>query len=144
MENTNYKILLVEDDKLDQMAFKRFITNEKIPYDVVISSSISEAKKTISSGKFDIIVTDFSLGDGTALDILDFVRDIPIIITTGARDEEVAVKAWKAGAYDYLAKDYNRDYLKVLPKTIENVIRRKRIEDALDKKQKNLVAMKTW
>jgi PAS domain S-box-containing protein len=137
MEN-KYRILLIEDDKLDQMAFKRFITNEKIPYDFVINSSIAQAKETLKTEKFDVIVTDYSLGDGTALDVLEFVRDIPIILTTGARDEEVAVKAWKAGAYDYLAKDYNRDYLKVLPKTIENVITRKKIEVALDKKQKNL------
>jgi PAS domain S-box-containing protein len=142
MENNNkYRILLIEDDKLDQMAFKRFITSEKIPYDFVINSSITQAKETLKTEKFDVIVTDYSLGDGTALDVLEFVRNIPIILTTGARDEEVAVKAWKAGAYDYLAKDYNRDYLKILPKTIENVITRKKIEEALDRKQKNLEAI---
>ncbi|MBN2590292.1 MAG: PAS domain S-box protein [Sedimentisphaerales bacterium] len=141
MENTNYKILLIEDDKIDQMAFKRFILNEQLPYEIVVSGSITEAQAVLSSEKFDIIISDFSLGDGTALDILDLVKDIPIILTTGARDEEVAVKAWKAGAYDYLAKDDNMEYLKILPKTIENVIKRKKIEDALDRKQKNLLAI---
>ena len=141
MEVTKYKILLIEDDKLDQMAFNRFVKSEELPYECSISGSISQAKETLKSGQFDVIVTDFTLGDGTALDILDFIKDIPIIITTGARDEEVAIKAWKAGAYDYLAKDYNREYLKVLPKTIENVIKRRKIEEALDRKQKNLEAI---
>ena len=76
METNKYKILLIEDDKLDQMAFRRFVTNENIPYDFVINSSILQAKETLKNEKFDVIVTDYSLGDGTALDILDFIKDI--------------------------------------------------------------------
>ncbi|MBN2181857.1 MAG: PAS domain S-box protein [Sedimentisphaerales bacterium] len=136
-----YRILLIEDDELDQMSFKRYITAEKLPYEYVIVSSISEAQNVLKSEEFDVILTDFTLGDGTALDILDSVKDIPIVLTTGARDEDVAVKAWKAGAYDYLSKDFERKYLKAIPKTIENAIRRRKVEEALDKKQKNLVAI---
>jgi len=141
MENTSYKVLLVEDDKLDQIAFTRFVDSENLPYDYTIKSTISEAKSVLGSEQFDIIITDFTLGDGTALDILELVKDTPIILTTGARDEDVAVKAWKAGAYDYLAKDYSRDYLKALPKTIVNAIKRRQMEVALNRKQRNLVAI---
>ena len=141
MEELKCNILLIEDDILDQMALKRFLSSEKYPYELQISNSISQTMEILKTKQFDVIVTDFSLGDGTALDILNVIKDIPIIITTGAGDEEVAVKAWKAGAYDYLSKDCNREYLKVLPKTIENVIKRKNIEDALDRKQRNLEAI---
>ncbi len=141
MENETYRILLIEDDELDQMAFKRYLKAENLSYEYVIVPSISEANNVLSSEKFDIILTDFTLGDGTALDILDSVKDIPIVLTTGARDEDVAVKAWKAGAYDYLSKDFERNYLRAIPKTIENAIRRRKIEEALDKKQKNLEAI---
>jgi PAS domain S-box-containing protein len=141
MENATYRILLIEDDELDQMSFKRYLKTENLPYEYVVVPSISEAQSVLSSEKFDIILTDFTLGDGTALDILDSVKDIPIVLTTGARDEDVAVKAWKAGAYDYLSKDFERNYLRAIPKTIENAIRRRKIEEALDKKQKNLEAI---
>jgi len=141
MENATYRILLIEDDELDQMAFKRHLKAENLPYEYVVVPSISEAQSVLSSETFDIILTDFTLGDGTALDILDSVKDIPIVLTTGARDEDVAVKAWKAGAYDYLSKDFERNYLRAIPKTIENAIRRRKIEEALDKKQKNLEAI---
>ena len=40
---TNYKVLLIEDDELDQMAFKRYLNTEKLPYEYEIASSISEA-----------------------------------------------------------------------------------------------------
>jgi len=71
MENATYRILLIEDDELDQMAFKRHLKAENLPYEYVVVPSISEAQSVLSSETFDIILTDFTLGDGTALDILD-------------------------------------------------------------------------
>jgi len=131
MENTRYKILLIEDNELDQMAFKRFVENNAIPYDCTISGSVSEAKHLLNSDNFDIIITDHSLGDGTALDILDLAKNTPIIVVTGAGDEDTAVKTWKAGAYDYLVKDINQSYLNAIPITVENAIRHNLVEKKL-------------
>ncbi len=100
VRQVNYKILLIEDERLDQMAFERFVEKEGLPYDYTIASSVSEAKNLLGCGRFDAIVSDYSLGDGTALDILDMVKDTPVILTTAAGNEHVAVEAWKAGAYD--------------------------------------------
>ncbi len=141
MEYTKYKVLLVEDNELDRMAFERFINNQKLLYDYTEAQSVSEAKEILKSEQFDIIVSDYSLGDGTALDILNSVQDIPIILTTGAADEQVAINAWRAGVYDYLPKDIGQNYLKALPKAIENAIKRKKAEDALERKQKDLEAI---
>ncbi|MBN2594271.1 MAG: PAS domain S-box protein [Sedimentisphaerales bacterium] len=131
MENTRYKILLIEDDQLDQMAFNRFVESNDIPYDCTISSSVSQAKQTLNTGQFDIIITDHSLGDGTAFDILESAKNTPVIVVTGAGDEETAVKAWKAGAYDYLVKDINQNYLKAIPITVENTVRHNMVEKKL-------------
>ena len=141
MEETRVKVLLVEDDRLDQMAFQRFVEDEKLPYDCMIAGSLLEAQSLFGSQEFDVIVSDYFLGDGTGLDILNSAKNIPVILVTGAGDEKVAIEAWKAGAYDYLTKDLNHEYLKILPKTILNAITRKRMEDALDRKQKNLEAI---
>jgi len=141
MEHTTYKVLLIEDDRLDQMAFQRFVEEEKLLYDYTIAGSVSEARSILGSEQFDIIVSDYSLGDGTALDILNSVKNTPVILTTGLTDEHVAIKAWRAGAYDYLPKDIYQNYLKAVPKAIENAIKRKKTEDALDRKQKNLEAI---
>lgn len=131
MENTKYKILLIEDDELDQMAFKRFVDNNAIPYDCTVSGSVSQAKQALNTEQFDIIITDHSLGDGTAFDILESAKNTPVIVVTGAGDEETAVKAWKAGAYDYLVKDINQNYLKAIPITVENAIRHNMVEKKL-------------
>ncbi|MBN1803914.1 MAG: PAS domain S-box protein [Sedimentisphaerales bacterium] len=141
MKEACYRILLVEDDRLDQMAFKRFIRDEKLLYDCTIASSVAEAKSILAWKEFDAIVSDYSLGDGTAINILDLTDEIPIIVVTGFGDEEVATKAWRKGAYDYIVKDVERNYLKVIPKTIKNAIGHKQIKEALARKQKNLEAI---
>jgi len=131
MENTRYKILLIEDDKLDQMAFMRMVQDKELPYDCTLAGSVSEAKGILGREGFDIVIADYSLGDGTAFDIVNLVKNTSIIFVTGAGDEQIAVKAWKAGAYDYLIKDFEQNYLKTFPITIENAIKHKRTEEEL-------------
>jgi PAS domain S-box-containing protein len=140
-EGAKYKILLIDDNKLDRMAFARLVESKKLPYECVMASSVSEAQTILESERFDVVVSDYSLTDGTALNILDSVKNIPVIITTGTGDEEMVTSAWKAGAYDYLPKDLERNYLRAIPKTIENAIKSKQMEEALDRKQKNLEAI---
>lgn len=131
MENTRYKVLFIEDNQLDQMAFKRFVNENDIPYDCIIAGSVSEALQALDSNQFDIVITDHELGDGTAFEILKSVKNIPVIIVTGAGDEDTAIKAWKDGAYDYLIKDLDQNYLKAITITVENAISHKMIEKKL-------------
>ena len=141
MENIRYKILIIEDDKLDQMAFTRMVKEKELSYDYTVAGSVSQAKNILASQSFDAVVSDYSLSDGTALDVLDAVKNTPVILVTGAGDEKVALNAWKAGAYDYLVKDHERHYLKTLPITIENAIEHGKLREILDRKQKSLEAI---
>ena len=133
MDNNKYKVLLVEDNEIERMAFKRFVDNNNIPYDYVTTKSVAEAKIELESNKFDIVISDHDIGDGTAIDVLNLAQaqDTPVIVVTGAGDEETAIKTWKAGAYDYLVKDMDQNYLKAIPITVENAINHKMVEDKL-------------
>lgn len=124
MENRGYKILLVEDDLIDQMAFKKMVKSKELDYDFLIVGSAEEAAAAVEDNTFDLVITDYLLGDGTAFDVMKLLQETPVIITTGAGNEEVAVRAMREGAFDYLIKDSIGNYLKVLPITIENVIER--------------------
>ncbi len=128
-------VLLIEDDKGDQILFRRYVKKNNIPYDYTIASSVAEAKTVLDSRIFDVILSDYLLGDGTAFDIFDLKIDAPIIVVTGSGDEEVAAKAMKAGAYDYLIKDPDANYLKVLPATVDHVIERKKANEKLKQYQ---------
>ncbi len=50
MDNTRYKVLFIKDNQLDQMAFKRFVGENDIPYDCKITSSVSEAMQALDYG----------------------------------------------------------------------------------------------
>lgn len=126
-----YKILLVEDDRVDQMAFKRMVRRQKLNYNYEIAGSLEEAKECLIYGHYDLVITDYQLGDGNAVALFDYLKATPFIFATGGGDEEIAVKALKAGAYDYLIKDQERNYLKVLPLTIENAINRSKLNERL-------------
>lgn len=122
-------ILVIEDDRVDQMALKRFLRETKPPYNCTFVSTISEAKKVLMSKRFDLILSDFSIGNGTAFDIHSFLGsndDTPLVIVTGTGNEEVAVQALKRGVSDYIIKDIENNYLKVLPPTVERTLKRAR------------------
>jgi PAS domain S-box-containing protein len=127
------KVLLVEDDAIDQLAFKRCVKQGALPYDYTIAGSLAEAKTIIESNFFDIAILDFHLGDGSALELVDQVKlqKIPFVVATGNGDEEIAVHLMQQGAYDYLIKDPNLNYLKVLSATVDKAIRRKRAEEKI-------------
>lgn len=124
-----FKILLVEDDEVDQMAFKRMVKNQGLPYHYIIVNSIDEARKLLNQKDFDVVIVDYFLGDGTAFDLMDLLADVPVIVATGAGDEEIAARAMKTGAFDYLIKDAAQKYLTILPITVENAIKHKRAQE---------------
>ena len=128
-----YRVLLVEDDTVDQLAFKRAVKEQGSPYAYDVAGSVAEARDLLSRNRYDAVITDYSLGDGTAFDVIELARGIPLVFTTGAGDEEVAVRAMKSGAADYLVKDHERTYLKKLPVTVENAIRRHKAEEQVRK-----------
>ncbi|MHC4130722.1 MAG: PAS domain-containing protein [Planctomycetota bacterium] len=126
MNSQTYKILLLEDDSVDRKSIIRLVKKEQLPYECYEAESLKQAHQLLTEQDFDVIVADYNLGDGTAYDILEAVKDIPIIVVTGSGDEKVAIKAWRAGAYDYLIKDLDQNYLQIVPITIENAIQHKK------------------
>jgi diguanylate cyclase (GGDEF)-like protein/PAS domain S-box-containing protein len=126
-------LLLVEDDLTDQMSFQRFVKREQLPYDYHIANSIAEAIEVLQFMQFDLVLADHALGDGTAFDLFPHIpTNTPVVFVTGCGGEDIAVKAMKSGAADYLTKDLNGDYLKLLPPTIDSVIKAKTIEKELE------------
>ncbi|MFQ5636902.1 MAG: response regulator, partial [bacterium] len=123
------RILLIEDNKFDEMAFERLVHEQDLGYDYKVANCIAVAKELLTAATFDVIISDYYLGDGTLFDILNLIVDTPVIVTTGAGSQDVAIKAMKEGAYDYLIKDIDRAYLTVLPVTVENAIRHKQAEE---------------
>jgi CheY-like chemotaxis protein len=48
------KILLVEDDEVDRMAFERYVLRAGLEYDYDIAASVGEAKRLLSEKEYDV------------------------------------------------------------------------------------------
>ncbi len=122
-------VLLIEDDLVDQMAFVRLMREQSVFYQVEVAGSIADARTILEKKPIDIVISDFYLGDGTPLDILPDIiaRGIPIIVVTSADDNDAAADAIKSGVDDFLVKDQNYNYLKVLPLIIERTLRSRQV-----------------
>ncbi|MEO1050552.1 MAG: PAS domain S-box protein [Bacteroidota bacterium] len=129
MLSTIPHVLYIEDDEVDQMAFRRMAKDHThIFSEYTIANSAEGAIELLQQQHYDVIVTDYNLGDDTAFEVLPSVNETPVIFITGAGDEQLAVKAMKLGCYDYLIKDQSGNYLQVLPITIQNAYRHHQAE----------------
>ena len=96
--SSELRLLVVEDDPVDRMAFERFVEDEGLPYDYYVATSIAEAREFLEREQPDIALMDYQLGDGTGLEVLEALDDVPALIVTGTGNERVAVEAMKRGA----------------------------------------------
>jgi len=115
------KVLIIDDDSLVCKSLEKAI--RKLNYEV---SSCLEAEKALDKVKKeepDIILLDIYLSSLSGLDILKELQKkypkIPVIMITGFADVNIAVEAMKSGAFDFLLKPINIEYLKLVLKRAE-------------------------
>jgi two-component system response regulator PilR (NtrC family) len=99
--------LLVVDDEPDLRTLYE-ITLAREGYDVECAATVQEAAQALASRRFQAVITDMRLPDGTGLDLLRELdraggKERAIVITAYGSAEN-AVEALKAGAFDYLTK----------------------------------------
>jgi two-component system, NtrC family, response regulator HydG len=101
------KRILVADDDVDTCTLlSRFLG--KNGFLVEHAHSGKSALGKVSTQTFDLILSDFRLGDMEGLEMLTEIKkinpSIPVIIITGYSDIKTAVNVIKSGAFDYIAK----------------------------------------
>ncbi len=132
--STNLQLLFVDDDQIDRLAFTRYVKQLGLPYDYTLASSLSEALAILRDRTFQIAILDYNLGDGRSNELFPLLKEqnCPFVISTGSGDEETAARLMSQGAADYLIKDPERNYLKILPTTISKTLSRHQTEGQLD------------
>ncbi len=124
------RILYVENDPTDADLTRRALQKSAPNYRLEIVSTAQEALSRLETLLYDIALLDVHLTDGDGLALLTHIRrrawPMPVVMVTGAGNEELAVAALKAGADDYIVK--SRDYLERLPGVLDNTLHRHRAE----------------
>ncbi len=90
--------------------------------------TIKDAVKTILEKSIDIIVVEYRIADGDALQFLDAlnnlsVRTIPTIVVANKQDEDLGLEVFRKGAKDFIIQDPQGQYRQRLPFTIERIIK---------------------
>jgi diguanylate cyclase (GGDEF)-like protein len=125
------QILLVEDNPGDVRIIKEIFKDIKsMNVELTNVSTLADAQEKISKIKLDLVLLDLSLPDGYKLEgvkrICTMYPNIPVIVLTGLRDEQISIDAIKIGAQDYMIKDQIDEY--ILAKAIRYAIERKKMD----------------
>lgn len=116
------KILIIEDD-LSLMNGLSFAI-KKQGYDLEAARTSSEAYALWEDGKFDLVILDVSLPDGSGFDICKKIRQtskVPVIFLTAADEETDIIMGLDIGGDDYITKPFK---LAVFMARINAILRR--------------------
>ena len=100
------RILLVDDDSSVRAPMREYL--QELGYEVTEVGTLMAAKDAFRTVRPDAAIMDYSLPDGTVLDLLPQLKalypSVPLILLTGNGTIELAVRAVKEGAEQFLTK----------------------------------------
>ena len=129
-------MLIVEDEETLRGSLRRLFV--KNGFDTDTAGSAEEAFEAAKSGMYDVIITDIILPGMDGVEMISRLReqvaDQIFIVMTAYASLETALKALRAGAYDYITKPVIHEEIK---RVVENALRQKtlQMENLLLKKQ---------
>lgn len=109
-ESKTFRLLLVEDHDDTARALARLLRNNGHP--VELANSVQQAVQAMTGEKFDVLVSDIGLPDGTGVDLIRQIRQKygqrpPALALTGFGMEEDIARCKAAGFTDHLTKPVN-------------------------------------
>ena len=120
------RILVVDDEEGMRRLLSRVLTREG--YETSAVANGAEALRLVASERFDLVVTDIKMPEMDGLQLLaelkEYEPSLPIIVITAYGTIENAVQALRSGAYDYIAKPFENDEIKL---TVAKAFERERL-----------------
>jgi two-component system, NtrC family, response regulator PilR len=121
--------LLIVDDEASLRDFLSIVF-EGEGWVVEAAASLGEARAAIQKNEPDLVLCDLMLPDGSGIDLIREVKaqneSIAFIMITAHTSTKSAVDALKAGAFDYIAKPFDIEELKII---VRKAVERKELED---------------
>lgn len=113
MKKIRASILLVDDDPSVLGATATLL--EEDGHDVCACAGADEALGVLSRIRFSAVLSDIRMPGLSGLDLLKGIRrvapDTPVILMTGFAELDAAIEAVRQGAFDFIKKPYEPDYL---------------------------------
>lgn len=107
------RILVVDDEPEVRDLLRRFFVRKK--YDVLTAESGAECLATLDRDPVDAVLLDVAMPGMSGMEVLSKIHatrpDLPVVMVTGMTDEALAKETLARGAFDYVMKPMNFDYL---------------------------------
>ncbi len=149
MNEKKTNILLVEDEEAHAKLINKSFKSASWSVSMTFARNLSEARNGIAKSTPDLIIADFLLPDGNGIELIPANKEespYPVVILTSHGDEQIAVKAMKAGAFDYVVK--SDVMLGDMPRVCERIMRewsnikeRNQIEEALSESEEKYLKL---
>ena len=135
--NKNVRILIVDDEFSVRHSLTAWFQEEG--YTVDVAASGSEALAKVAATPWDIFFLDLKMPGMSGIELQKKIKEIQpdstVIIITAYASVESAVEAMQSGAYDYLSKPFDPDYLALM---VRNIIERKKLKEETASLKKTL------
>ena len=108
------RILIVDDDQALSDIMRDMLEN--YGYEAELAGSVDEAFTLLTDKKYEMVLLDINLPDGTGFDVcteLRRVSDVPVIFASARTSLDDKVTGFETGADDYLPKPYSMKELLV-------------------------------
>ncbi len=127
------KILVVDDEQsireFFEILIRKMSSEEDYSFEMVSAEDGQKALELMEKQSFDMVISDLKMPRLSGLQLLEKAKliqpDVVFILITAFDTSEIAVKALKMGAYDYIPKPFNVDEIKL---TIFSALSLKKLE----------------
>ena len=144
-EQPKSHILIVDDEPgIRQMLALCF---KKKGFRITSAGDAAEASKLLVQEQFDAIVSDIMMPGEDGISFLGRVHEswpeIPVILMTGHVQMQMAVNAIKNGAFDFVCKPFDVDYMGKIVERAVNYSKLQRMEKNYRVELENMVSLRT-
>ncbi len=118
------RILLIDDDPLSLKAISGFLAHQ-LGHDVTECEDGTAALKSYSDNPVPLVISDIRMPGVDGIELTGFIKKLPasrftdIILITGYGNMDSAIRALRAGAYDYLLKPIDVEELAAIVSRVE-------------------------
>jgi signal transduction histidine kinase len=134
----DFSVLIVEDDDDARRNMEDILSLDG--YKIQSESHCLPAINAVECDSYDAVIVDWRLPDQNADSLIPIIikhqPNAPVVVVTGMRDFDTAVKALRSGAYDFLLKPINPDALRSV---LSRIVERKKHLAAIEKAQEKLL-----
>jgi|GEM_PF-2957013 len=121
---TGTRVLLVEDEESHAELIQESFSVQPDRFDLRTVETLSQALQAIEEFSPEMIICDLVLPDGQATELMAETgtqHRVPIVVMSSQGDEQIAVKAIKLGAMNYIVKSVST--MASLPRIVEKALR---------------------